>query len=246
MAGVNNTTEKKLNELNRKLELKLQEKNQQVKKLASELIAAEQKERKRIARLLHNDLQQQLFSSLTKAKLLSDDIPKEFSGKVHEIIDQIGHSLQLTHQLVVSLSPPNIENNNLYKGINWLCKYVYNFHGLLVQTKEIRHIELENNDVLILILQMIQELLFNIVKHAGVDEARITTRQKDGMLNIHVIDEGKGFNEDDLDSVVHFGLSQIKEKLQLIGGHLFINATPGKGTDICLSIPCKQYVSTVE
>jgi signal transduction histidine kinase len=246
MAGANNTNEKRLNELNRKLELEIQEKNQQVKELASELIAAEQKERKRIARLLHNDLQQQLFSSQTKAKLLNDDAPAEFTEKISEIIDQIGHSLQLTQQLVVSLSPPNIESNNLYKGINWLCKYAYNFHGLLVQNKEVRHIKLENNDVLILILQMIQELLFNVVKHAGVNKARITTQQKEEMIHIHVIDEGKGFNENELDSAVKFGLSQTKEKLKLIGGHLLIDSTPGKGTDVCLSVPRKQYIKTAD
>ena len=239
--------EKKLNKLNETLELEIQKQKQQVKKLASEAIAAEQKEQKRISRLLHNDLQQQLFSIQTKTQLLNDEIPAEFTEETDEIIEQIQHSLQLTHQLVVSLSPPNIESNRLHKGINWLCEHIYNFHGLLVQTKNIRHIKLENKDILILILQMIQELLFNVVKHAGVDKAKITTTEKKEEIHIHVIDEGKGFNKDELEEgMVHFGLSNTEEQLALIDGHLLVNSTPGKGTDICLIIPSKYFIKTDE
>lgn len=238
--------EEKLNELNQQLELEVQKQNQQVRKLSSRLIAAEQKERKRIARLLHNDLQQQLFSIKTKGELLVEDIPAEYAPRIHEIIDQASQSLTLTHQLVVSLSPPNVENNDLYKGIHWLCKYVYNFHGLLVNTNEVKHIELNNDDVLVLILQMVQELLFNIVKHAGVEKAKITTEEKGGVIYINIIDEGKGFSPDNVDSLANFGLGQIQEQLQLIGGHCDIESEPGKGTAISLCIPRRPYIDTIE
>lgn len=237
--------EAKLNKLNQSLELEVQKQNQQVKKLASELIVAEQKERKRIARLLHNDLQQQLFSIKTKGELLEEDVPAEFTDRVNEIVEQVNQSLKLTHQLVVSLSPPNVENNDLYKGIHWLCTYIYNFHSLLVDTSEVRHIELENNDVLVLLLQMIQELLFNVVKHADIDKAKVTTREENGVINIHVIDKGKGFTSDEVDSMASFGLSQIKDQLELIGGNFSIESTPGEGTDVSLSIPKRNYVNTI-
>lgn len=103
MTKVNITTEKsgsQLDEIFRGYEAKIEELQAKVKKMTSKLIAAEQKERKRIARLLHNDLQQRLFSSQNKAKLLHDDVPAEFNEKNGEIVDQIGHCLQLTKQLV--------------------------------------------------------------------------------------------------------------------------------------------------
>ena len=237
--------EKKLNKLNQTLELEIQQQNQQVKKLAAELMVAEQKERKRIARLLHNDLQQQLFSTQTKAELLGEDVPAEFQERAQEIAEQISHSLKLTQQLVVSLSPPDIENNDLYEGLNWLCNYIYNFHGLFVSINEVSHIELENQDILVLVLQMIQELLFNIVKHAGVKKAKITTEESGAMIHIHVIDKGIGFEKKDNDLAGSFGLSQTREQLELIGGKLTINSIPGDGTDMCLSLPRHHYIRTL-
>lgn len=234
--------EKKLNKLNQTLELQIQKQNQQVKKLASELIVAEQKERKRIARLLHNDLQQLLFSIQTKAKLLEEEIPAPYTREINEIIDHIGLSLQLTNQLVVSLNPPNIDNNNLHKGVNWLCQYMDNFHGLTVDSKCPRHLELENKDVLVLLLQMIQEFLFNVVKHAGVNEAAITIEEKEKEILICIIDKGKGFSQDEVDNMVSYGISKTKEQLELIGGDLLIDSTPGKGTNVCISLPSKDYI----
>lgn len=234
--------EKQLSKLNRNLELEVQKQNQQVKKLASELIEAEQNERKRIAKLLHNDLQQLLFSIQTKVKFLEKDVPGEFAEKLTEVNEQLDYSLKLTHQLVVNLSPPNIKNNNLRRGINWLCEYIYNLHGLWVQVQAPRHIELENRDVLVLLLQIIQEYLFNIVKHAGVDEAKITITQQNEDIIIHISDQGKGFDQNNVKKTNSFGIAEAKENLELMGGNVFISSTPGKGTDIYLSIPRQDHI----
>lgn len=234
--------EKKLNRLNQTLELEIQKRDQQVKKLASELLEAEKNERKRIAKLLHNDLQQILFSTQTKVKFLEEETPPKFAKKIAEINTQLESSLKLTHQLVVNLNPPNIKNNNLRKGINWLCEYIYNLHDLLVEVQAPRHIELENRDVLVLVLRIIQEFLFNIVKHANVNKAKIIITQKKEDINIHMVDKGTGFNKYEIKESPSYGLSEAKEHIELIGGHLFISSTPGEGTDVGISIPGKDHI----
>lgn len=253
----NKIYEDTLTTLFEKLEEEVEDRNQRIKKLASEVIGAEQKERKRIAQLLHNDVQQYLFLIKTDLGLLKDDVPSKYVKKLGKLEGHVENTLTLIHQLVVNLSPPDFKQNNLHNGISWIAKNMYKFHGLEIDIKGSATVKLISKDILVLLLQMVQELLFNVIKHAEVKAAKIffeevedteiSFEEVEEELHIHVVDKGKGFGpikngENDKDITFNFGLSHIEQQLTLIGGHLKINSSPGKGTDIALCIPAKDYI----
>jgi signal transduction histidine kinase len=81
-------------------------------------------------------------------------------------------------------------------------------------------------------------MLFNVVKHAHVSEANIYLDYRNGELSLSVVDNGIGFDPRHLNTAGSgFGLFSIKERIEFLGGHLQINSSPGKGSNIVVSIP---------
>jgi len=89
-----------------------------------------------------------------------------------------------------------------------------------------------------LLIQLVRELLFNVVKHAGVKQAAIAVFEDGGRLHIQIKDEGLGFNPADLNAEDqnggHLGLFSVRERLRLFGGRLDIESQPGAGA--CMTI----------
>lgn len=86
---------------------------------------------------------------------------------------------------------------------------------------------------------MARELLSNVVKHAKVEEAKLSVKRADGWLIMKVEDHGVGFAAEELEkerSVEGFGLSSIQERLKLLGGELSITSSPGQGTCVVVSV----------
>lgn len=90
----------------------------------------------------------------------------------------------------------------------------------------------------------VRELCVNIIKHAGIDEARITMKRANSQLQIVVQDAGAGFNIQDEKTARpqtgEFGLFNIKERMEMLGGDCTIKSQPGKGTQVTLSVPAKS------
>jgi signal transduction histidine kinase len=99
---------------------------------------------------------------------------------------------------------------------------------------------LGSHDLQVLLFQLVRELLFNIVKHAGVDRAFVAIRHDDDHLTIEVRDDGVGFSPDALEAkqaAGGFGLYSVRERLPLFGGHLEIMSQPGEGTRAVITLP---------
>nr|WP_236255020.1 ATP-binding protein [Halomonas zincidurans] len=96
----------------------------------------------------------------------------------------------------------------------------------------------------VLLFQVVRELLFNVKKHANVDQARVELDQTNAQVVIRVSDSGDGFDlavmEAQQDEHPGFGLFSIRERLRLLGGHMEIDAAPGTGTSILVTVPLKR------
>ena len=244
-------SQKELQLLNQSLEQKVYEKTTQVRRLASDLVKAEQRERSRISHILHDDLQQRIYALQIELNFFRDALCPEDEAahkKVSDIESQMGEIRQIIRHLSIELSPPILPEEGLSHALNWLAVHVQQQHGLPIEVEAEGAFALLDEELHVLLFNCVRELLFNVVKHAQASRAVIELQWSDDGLEIEVRDDGKGFTvhkrsgglheEDELPS--SFGLPTIRHQLSLFGGSMQINSEPGVGTRILLSVPVKQ------
>ena len=240
----------RLNALNETLEQRVtertaesQQRASQLRKLALELTQTEQRERHRLAQILHDHLQQLLVG----AKLNLGMLRYQLSGSateqsIQQVDGLIQESISVSRSLAVELSPSILYDQGLVPALRWLANWARDKHGLLTEVKADDAANPDVEEVSVLLFNAVRELLFNIVKHAKTNRATVEVcRPRSDQIQIVVSDAGVGFDparpraEDD--SATGLGLFSIGERLVLLGGQLDIRSAPGQGTRITLLAP---------
>ena len=232
--------EAELERLAASLERRVEQRTAQVRKLAADLTHAEQGERQRVAEVLHDDLQQLLYALQIRSDLLAEALhDSEHRDLVADFSDLLHRALHTTRSLTVDLSPPVQQGEGLEGSLRWLS----------LQFKEAQEVEVDiegqasisEPDVHTLLFRSVRELLFNVVKHAGVDRATVRLDQRDGVVRVEIRDDGRGFDPDTLDPQARgFGLFSVRERLGLIGGEVAIESAPGEGTRVTITCPADE------
>ncbi len=238
--------EEALRELNATLEAKVAERTaelehrmRQLQKLTLELSLAEERERKRVADILHEDLQQQIAGAKFELNLLRDRAQSDPSQQLAAAgIDQIlkkviGMSRSLSHEL----SPAVFYRNDLGEALTWLAGQVGAKHGLTVRVEVRGEGTLQSESVTVFLFRAAREMLSNVVRHAGVREAEIRLRRMGRYVGLCVADRGRGFDPRDLKEPPGFGLLGIRERVELLGGRTKIKAATGRGAAIRIVVP---------
>lgn len=232
-------------ELNASLEARVQHRTLQVQQLASEITLAESRERGRIARLLHDDLQQQLHVlqlQLHELRALAHDGDLDaFDDAFGETARALRMGSATTRNLTTELSPVVLQDVDFAAALRWLGERFGDQHGLDVHVHAPRTFAFEHEALRGLVFSLVRECLFNVVKHAGVDHADVFLRNTDNRLEIEVSDQGRGFDPraagGGVDAATGFGLRSAHERLQLFGGSLRVDAEAGRGTRVTVSLP---------
>jgi signal transduction histidine kinase len=242
--------EEAVRQLNEQLEERVEERTIQVRSLVAELMMSEQKERRRISGILHDELQQLMYSALFMLELvrgrLGDNPPQNALDKLAEMEVVLTSAVQTTRSLSVDLSPPILHKEGLGEIIGWLAMQMRQQHGLAVEVRTAEEIFVPREDLRLLLLQTVRELLFNVVKHAGVLEAVVSLARTNGWIHIEVVDQGKGFDTDVVLSapVKSQGLDQCRRRLYLAGGRLQVESSQGKGTRFVIECPLPNEISS--
>ncbi|MEX0886866.1 MAG: response regulator [Phycisphaeraceae bacterium] len=207
--------------------------------LAGQLSQAEQRERARVARLLHDHLQQVVVSTKMHVEGMGVDRLTEQRGRVQELLDQV---MDISRTLAVELNPPILLDAGLAAALKWLAVRMDEKHGLHVDADVDANAEPRSETVRMMLFHAVRELLFNVTKHAGVREAKLQMRRvDDDRVQIVVADEGAGFDVRKLahkpDDTTGFGLLYLRDRLGLIGGQLDVESAPGAGCRISLVAP---------
>jgi two-component system CheB/CheR fusion protein len=240
------SAEQALRELNAALEKKVAERTaelehraRQLQRLTLELAQAQERESKRVAEILHEDLQQRIAGAKFQVDLLSrrsqDDPTRQLTAaQIHQILrDAIGMSRSLSHEL----SPGVFYDNDLGEALGWLAEQVGTKHGMTVHVRVCGEGTLHSETLTVFLFRAARELLSNAVRHAGVGEAAIRLRRVGRYVALRVSDRGRGFDPRTLKETSGFGLLSIRERAGLLGGRVKIASTEGGGTKVQIIVP---------
>ena len=235
--------EAEVRELNVALESRVEERTAEVRQLAARLTVAEQEERTRIAHVLHDDLQQQLYGATMALTLLRraplDEGAEALAAKAATILDD---AVGVARTLATELSPTILQADRLRALVESVAAEKRSKYGLEVE------VEVRGDPVVpalaprVLLYQSLCEVLFNVVKHAGPVPTRLTAWEESDRVVVVVEDSGPGF---DMEAVASgprggFGLPSVHERLRLVGGGFEIDSAPGRGTRVTLSVPAGE------
>ena len=223
----------------------LQRRAEQLAKLASELTLAEQRERRRLAQVLHDHLQQLLVGARFGLEVIARRVDEQQRAGIAQVQGLLEESILASRSLTVELSPPILHEGGLGAGLEWLVRWMKEKHGLVVELAIDKQAETDREDIKVLLFQAARELLFNIVKHAGVTHAQVTATLENGHLRVVVSDAGIGFDPEMVwgrssQMATGFGLFSIRERLGLLGGRMEIVSAPRQGARVELLAPVAQ------
>jgi len=241
-------TEEALRRAHAQLELRVAERTAQLRALAAQLTQSEERERRRIAQILHDDLQQLLVAARLRLEAIhGQKNPARMEEDLQRVQQLINESNELARSLSHEISPAVLHEYGLVAGLQWLGRWMHEKHGFTVRVEAEAVADALAQDVQVLLFQSVRELLFNAVKHSGVKRASVRLRRiAGGWLEIQVSDKGKGFNptQDATTGAgsTGFGLFSIRERLAYLGGHMEMESMPGQGCRIRLRLPPPESV----
>ncbi|GJL58277.1 MAG: hypothetical protein NPIRA03_11340 [Nitrospirales bacterium] len=246
-----NHIETQLQSLTKTLECRVEERTQELlqhqqrcRQLSLDLILTEHRERRRIATELHDYLGQLLVVAKIKiGQLQQADLSYQQGPLVKELEESLDDALDYTRDLIPQISPPILYEFGFMAAIRWLAEKMVRYELHVTVTSHLENQEMNlSESVSIILYQVIRELLLNVVKHAQTQEASVVISQgSSGFIEIEVSDTGSGFDQSlagyTLFQCEKFGLLNVQERVESLGGECEIFSTRGEGTRVRIKVP---------
>ncbi len=246
-----NRIETELQSMTENLELRVEERTRdlvhhqkRVRNLSSELILTEQKERRRIAKELHDYLGQLLVvAKLKTAQLNKMKLSEEFSMIIKEIEESVNDAFSYTQDLIPQISPPILYEFGLMAALRWLAEKMGRYS---LQVKVLSKLKDEllvfPEPMSVILYEVIRELFLNVVRHAQIAEACLEISPKGpDSISFEVTDCGCGFTlEPTIEGILKsqkFGLLNVEERIKDLGGQFHLQTRPGEGTRVLITVP---------
>ncbi|MFP3853630.1 MAG: sensor histidine kinase, partial [Anaerolineales bacterium] len=230
----------------RSARLKEAERRQELRgELLRRVVSAQEAERKRMARELHDDTGQTLTAiglGLRAVSRMIDQEPTRAQDNLDHLEGLVNQSLEELQRMIADLRPSHLDDLGLAAALRWYAQELESRDRLQVNVNvegEVRRLEPAVGTAL---FRIAQEALTNVIKHAQTDQAEVRLRYAPDVMLLQVVDHGRGFDQETLEEERRssFGLLGMQERAELLGGALRIVAEPGQGTRIHVSIPCGE------
>lgn len=244
-----------LRELNESLEQRVAERTAEVRQqakrlhaLAAELSQAEQRERKRLAGVLHDHIQQLLVAAKMHLDLVKHANEITIGPAIQGVESIIREAIDASRSLAMDLSPPILHQGGLAPALGWLANRMEEKNLFKVRVQADSDAEPGTESMRLMLFESVRELLLNAVKHSGVREARVMmNRGPDGWTKITVEDDGSGFDPQALTEFRNgLGLFGIQQRLTYMGGMLEVESAPGHGTRAILLSPSEKTLKEAQ
>ncbi len=195
-------------------------------------LAAQEGERQRIARELHDEIGQSLTVALLSLKRVVDRAPPGLRGDLQDTQETVRASLDEVREIARRLRPEALEDLGLHSALNALCSEFSNASGIDVTKRITAHLNRMHPDVELVCYRVAQECLTNIARHARAEKVWLELTVSGEHLRLRVADDGVGGVVDE-----GAGINGMRERAMLVSGTLNITSPPGSGTEVRLDVP---------
>jgi signal transduction histidine kinase len=214
------------------------------RELRGQVIAAQEAERARVSRDLHDDVGQALTSVLLGLRLVEDSLTgpnvdgDDARGRVADLRELVADALRRARQLAFELRPTVLDDIGLVPALQRLKDDLTARTGLTVEldTAALHPEERLPTEIETVIYRVVQEALTNVVRHAGASTASVTLSARDGQIRVFIEDDGVGFDPGQPQLRRHLGIQGMLERAELVEGSLLITSTPENGTVVLLEV----------
>jgi signal transduction histidine kinase/ligand-binding sensor domain-containing protein len=212
----------------------------EMRELAGRLINAQEDERRRIARELHDDFSQRLALLSVEMELAGADstgAPAESAPRLGEMATRVKDLSSEVHRMAYELHPAKLDQLGLVAAARGFCRELAKQSGVRIEFEPGHFPRDFPADVALCLYRIIQESLQNVVRHSGAPEARVELQAEPGQLRLVVSDSGQGFDTTRAGREGGLGLSSMQERIRLVRGAFSVDSRPGQGTRIEVRVP---------
>lgn len=232
--------------LSRSLNSMLNSLENQRKRAAASTIKAQEEERKRIARELHDETSQSLTSLVIGIRMVeamvSDSAP-EVRERLEDIKDIAHKTLSEVHTMAVKLRPSVLDDLGLSAGLRSYIKEFSENTGIKVDMRMLDMSERLSPELETVLYRVVQEALTNVARHSGAAECKVTLERLDSKIYGSIADNGCGFDPHSVmmsDKGQGLGLHGMKERVELVEGSLIFESRPDEGATISVEVPVES------
>jgi PAS domain S-box-containing protein len=214
--------------------------------LSGRLINAQEEERKRVARELHDDLNQRMALLSIELEQLGQTIPQNQSNIRSRIRDLRTKAQEISteiHRMSYQLHPSKLDHLGLNAALKSFCDEISESQELNIEFSHRGFPATLPNDVTLCVFRIAQESLRNVIKHSGAREARVVLEKTDEMVRLTVSDTGCGFDTESNKMKRGLGFISMRERLRLVGGEITIHSQRSRGTQINVTISLAEQGS---
>jgi len=214
------------------------------RELLGQVIVAQEAERARVSRDLHDDVGQALTSVLLGLRLVEDSLTgpnaagEDARRRLADLRELVADGLRRTRQLAFDLRPTVLDDIGLVPALQRLRENLTARTGLVVElnTAALRAEERLPTEIETVIYRVVQEALTNVVRHADASTASVTLSARESQIRVFIEDDGVGFGPGQQHRQPHLGIQGMQERAELVEGSLSITSTPGSGTVVLLEV----------
>ena len=214
----------------------------EARQLAGRLLTAQEDERKRLAREMHDDVSQRLAATAIEAGKFEQQFPVADPSR-EAMATLKDHLIALSddvHRISRQLHPAILDDLGLEDAIRSECDRFAEREGVAIQFHCGDLPDRLPKDIALCLYRIAQEALRNVAKHAQTDRVELILNADPEFLHLEVRDFGRGFRSEEVRGQPGLGLASMEERARLVGGEITISSVPGKGTSIAVRVPLPE------
>ncbi|WP_058486389.1 sensor histidine kinase [Defluviitalea phaphyphila] len=221
---------------------------QEKKSLGIKILKAQETERQRVAREIHDGPAQSMSNVVLKAELCLKLLDKDINKTRNELInlkEMVRTSIQDVRRIIYDLRPMSLDDLGIVPTLERYISKITEQHNIVIKFNVVGSPYFLTSIISLTLFRIAQEAINNILKHSRATEASVKLLFSKKYVELFINDNGQGFNIEEVQERIKddgsgFGLSSMKERAQLLEGQFIIKSKPNQGTRCYIRIPLKE------